>query len=130
MSRLQLAKKAQTTDATVSNWLNDRVAVEQVKAAMLLRFAAAVEASPDWLLFGNSRAAGFRISEKLPDQPSQAVKSETLKIALQLVAETLDKKGLALPLPKRAELTALVYDLLEEGMPEAKVLRFARAAAA
>jgi hypothetical protein len=58
------------------------------------------------------------------------VKHETLTLALQLAGEVLEEKGLSLPPNKRAEVISLIYDLLEEGMPEAKVLRFARAAAA
>jgi len=58
------------------------------------------------------------------------VKLPTLTIALRLAAEALDDGDLALPPPKHAELVGLVYELLEEGLPEAKVLKFARAAAA
>ena len=61
---------------------------------------------------------------------SQPLKSETLTIALQLASEALEEKGLTLPTPKRAELVVALYELLEEGLPEAKVLRFARTAAA
>ena len=46
-------------------------------------------------------------------------------IALQLADEALQGKVLATE--KRAELVSLIYEMLEEGLPDAKVLRFARA---
>jgi hypothetical protein len=120
----RLALKIGTTQATLSNWINDRVQVEHAKAAVLLRLCDELDVLPKWLLFGQ----GPRTAEQ--PAPSQPVKQETLKLALQLVDETLAPQGLSLSPPKRAEVVSLVYELLEEGMPEAKVLRFARAAAA
>lgn len=133
LSPVGLANAAKTTEATISNWLNDKVQVDHVKASLLLRIASALNVRPQWLLLGEGRQyESWSTAE--PESPaygaSQPVQSETLIIALQLVAEALDSKGRTLPPPKRAELTALVYDLLVEGMPEAKVLRFALAAAA
>lgn len=55
------------------------------------------------------------------------VRIEALRMALQLADEAL--QGRALDAAHKAELVSLVYELLEEGLPEAKVLRFARAAA-
>lgn len=132
MSPVALAAASQTSGATISNWLNDNVQVEHVKAVMLLRIAAALNVRPQWLLLGEGRQfetwrtddveAGYDASHPL--QP------EILTIALQLVSEAVDKKGIPMSPPKRAEVTTLVYELLVEGMPEAKVLRFALAAAA
>lgn len=48
-------------------------------------------------------------------------------LSLQLASEALGEK--TLPPAKHAELVGLIYELLEEGLPEATVLRFARAAA-
>lgn len=58
---------------------------------------------------------------------SQGLSQESLKIALQMAA---DLDVLLLPPPKQARMIELIYGLLEEGLPEAKVLVFARAAAA
>jgi len=57
---------------------------------------------------------------------SQPLRREDLILALQLAAETLGDRQLEPP--KHAELVVLIYELLEEGLPEAKVRRFARAA--
>jgi hypothetical protein len=59
---------------------------------------------------------------------SQPVKLPTLTLAVQLATEVLTEAGLALPPPKFAELVTTLYELIEEGLPRAKVLRFARAA--
>lgn len=58
---------------------------------------------------------------------SQPLRPDELTIALQLASEALGDK--VLPPAKYAELVVLIYELLDEGLPEAKVLRFARAAA-
>lgn len=122
----QLASKVGATEATISNWLNGNVQTDHVKAALLLRIASAIGVNPSWLLNGQGRRhTAMSVADPSASQP---VKIEVLTIAVQLVAEAL--KGLTLPPPKHAEVTALVYELLDEGMPEAKVLRFARAAAA
>jgi transcriptional regulator with XRE-family HTH domain len=127
ISPVALAKKAGTSEATISNWLNDKVQVDHVKAVLVLRIANALKVRPEWLLLDQGAMDG-NVTEAAG--ASHPVKPETLTISLQLVAEALDEKSLTLPPAKRAELTALVYDLVEEGMPQAKVLRFARAAAA
>jgi hypothetical protein len=57
---------------------------------------------------------------------SQPVRHEELSMAIQLVDEALEGKTL-MP-AKRAELVALVYEGLVEGLPEATVLRWARTA--
>jgi hypothetical protein len=58
---------------------------------------------------------------------SHPLRHEELTIAIQLVEEALE--GKTLETAKRAELVALVYEGLVDGMPEAIVLRWARAAA-
>lgn len=133
LTPVALAAASRTSEATISNWLNGKVQLEHVKASMLLRIAGVLNVRPQWLLFGEGRQhESWHTAEA--DSPaydaSHPVKPEALTIALQLVDEALDKKGRTLPPPKRAELTTLVYELLVEGMPEAKVLRFALAAAA
>ena len=78
--------------------------------------AQATGRAPTWFIADSEEA----------DAASQAVRPETLTIAVQLAAEAL--QGKYLPPPKYAELVALIYELLEDGLPEAKILRFARAA--
>lgn len=58
---------------------------------------------------------------------SQVVSRENLTLALQLVDEVLSAKGLPMPASDKAELTLAVAELLQEGVPEATVLRFVRA---
>lgn len=61
---------------------------------------------------------------------SHAMSKERLTLALQLVEEALAERHGTLPPPKKAELALAIYELLEEGLQQAKVLRFARAAVA
>ena len=126
----ELARQCDTSLVTIGNWANERVQTDQVKAALLLRLARALRVRPEWLLFGDEpRLVTTRVSEH-DATASQPVKLPVLTSALQLVSETLAERRGTLPPEKYAELVGLVYELLEEGMPEAKVLRFARAAAA
>jgi transcriptional regulator with XRE-family HTH domain len=127
LSPATLAKKADTTEATISNWLNDKVQADHVKASLLLKISSVLGVRPGWLLLDD----GPR-SESVTDSvaASHALKPETLTLTFQLVGEALEGRELSLPPEKRAELAMLIYDLLEEGMPEAKVLRFASRAAA
>lgn len=60
------------------------------------------------------------------DDSARPVRHDVMKAALELSAEAIG--GKALSAAKHAELIALVYELLEEGLPKPKVLRFARAA--
>lgn len=55
---------------------------------------------------------------------SQPLSGSDLTMAIQLAAEALD--GRSLPPPEYAELVGLIYEGLTEGLPEAKILRFAR----
>lgn len=129
MSNADLARLAESTTATISNWMNDKVLPEHVKAAQLFPIANALDLSGHELLTGTLEPISA-VQEARASYDSQAVKLAEWRIAFQLVAEALDDKGLTLPPPKRAEVTLLAYDLLSEGMPEAKVLRFVLAAAA
>jgi hypothetical protein len=100
----------------------------------LARLCVAAGASLNWLATGEGdmRTQTGAVREEPAqwpsDEPSQAVRHEELTIALQLAAEALGEKEL--PPAKHAELVTLIYELLVEGLPEAKVLRFARAFAA
>ena len=133
LSPSELAAKVGTTDATISNWQNDKVQIDHVKAALLLKISAAINIDPYALLFGDKETSmGKHVRDNSPAylQQSQVLKPETLKLAIQLASEQLDNKGLTLPPEKHAELVTLMYELLDEGLPEAKVLRFARVTAA
>lgn len=127
LSPAKLAVVAQSTEATISNWLNDNVRADHVKAVQLFKIADAAGISPRDLLLGE---AGSRIAEPETPYPSHPVKSEHLTIALQLVSEVLEAADRALPPAKHAEAVQLAYDLLDEGLPQAKVLRFVRTAVA
>ena len=126
-----LARRAESTTATISNWLNDIVDPDHVKAVQLFKIADAVNTDPRALLLGTSAPASVREGRAPYDaNESHPVKSEEWTLAFQLVAEALDDKGLTLPPAKRAEVTLLAYELLQDGLQQAKVLRFVQAAAA
>lgn len=129
-----LARAAKTSTATISNWMKDAVTPENVKAIQLFQIADAVGADPRYLLFGthskprvNDSHGSYSAQQSSESQP---VKQEEWTLAFQLVAEALDDRGLTLPPAKRAEVTLLAYELLQEGLQRAKVLRFVQAAAA
>lgn len=47
-----LARDSKTTDATISNWLHDRVKDETAKGALACRIAARLNVRVEWLLLG------------------------------------------------------------------------------
>jgi transcriptional regulator with XRE-family HTH domain len=124
-----LARASDSTTPTISNWLNDNVVPEHVKAEQLFRIARAVGLSGYELLTGEPEHVPLRVSEEQTPYASQSVQPEQWRVAFQLVAEALGE-GLSLPPAKHAEVVLLTYELLTEGMPRAKVLRFVRTAAA
>lgn len=83
----------------------------------------------NWLLTGEGPERLDQLGgalETAPEQASQPVRQGNVKIAFQLVSEAL---GPMKPtLDQHAELVALVLELLEHGLPEARVLYFARQA--
>lgn len=122
----QVARDAGTTEATVSNWLLDKVNIEHVKAAQLFRIADAAGIDARELLLQDGR----RVAESAASYESHPVSAESLRIAIQLVTEALEKSSHALPPDRQAEAIQLAYDLLEEDLPRAKVLRFVLSAVA
>lgn len=126
MKPADLARRAESTTATISNWMNDNVLTEHVKAVQLFKIADAVGADARELLTGTRSA----VADDRADYASQPMQLDGWKIAFQLVAEALDDRGLTLPPDKRAEVTLLAYDLLQEGLQPAKVLHFVKRAAA
>lgn len=126
----EVARLSRSTSATISNWLKDNVEPEHVKAEQLFRIAHAVGLPGYELLTGSTSYLEPRgVAGTATTYESQPVQLEDWKIAFQLVAEALGEK-LELPPSKHAEVTLLTHELLTEGMPRAKVLRFVRAAAA
>jgi transcriptional regulator with XRE-family HTH domain len=131
----EVARRAKTSEATIHNWLKDKVRTDHVKAAQLFNIADAVDADPRELLLGqvNSIRAPLRVAESASYEVSQVLKPDALTLAFQLATEVedaLQRQSRTLPPEKRAELTQLAYELLDEGLPRAKVLRFVLAAAA
>lgn len=127
----ELARRAHTTTATISNWVNDNIVVDHVKARTLYQIADAAQMNARELLLGEPDPfSNNQVAEAAASYASQPVQLDDWKIAFQLVAEAIDDRGLQLPPAKRAEVTLLAYDLLVEGMQQAKVLRFVQAAAA
>ena len=127
-----VAERAKTTEVTVHNWLRDKVRPDHVKAAQLFNIADAVRMDPRVLLLGD-RAAALAVREAGSSYESQPMKQDLATLAFQLAAEVdaaMRKQGRTLPPSKQGELAMLAYDLLDEGLPQAKVLRFVVAAAA
>lgn len=129
MTPADLARASDSTTATISNWRNGNVNPEHVKAAQLFKISDALKVDGRWLLLGGFGPA--RVNESVPPYgESHPVKSDVLRIAIQQVTEALGERNMTLPPAKQAEAIQLAYDLLEEGMPRAKVLRFVLAAVA
>lgn len=129
MTPADLARAAHSTTATISNWRNGNVDPEHVKAAQLYRIADALQVDGRWLLLGDLGPNRLNDSAARYGE-SHPVKLDVLKIALQQVREVLEHAERTLPPAKEAEAVQLAYDLIEEGLPQAKVLRFVRAAIA
>lgn len=128
-SPADLARASQSTTATISNWRNGMVVAEHVKAEQLFRIADALEVDGRWLLTGEFGSS--RVNESSPGYgASHVLQRDVLKIAIQLVRDVLAEGKKTLPPAKEAEAIQLAYDLLEEGLPQAKVLRFVLAAVA
>lgn len=129
MTPADLARASESTTATVSNWRNGNVNPEHVKAAQLFKIADALKVDGRWLLLGEFGPAQVNES-RAGYGPSHPVKLDVLTIAIQQVTEALAERDMTLPPAKQAEAIQLAYDLIEEGMPRAKVLRFVLAAVA
>lgn len=82
--------------------------------------AAAAKRPPAWFIEDHEAA------QAASQNGSQPLRLEGLTIAIQLAAEALE--GKYLPPDKYAELVSLIFGGLEEGLPEATILRFARIA--
>ncbi|MEO6103127.1 MAG: helix-turn-helix transcriptional regulator, partial [Pseudoxanthomonas sp.] len=119
LSPVDLARRARTTEATISNWLNDKVQPGHVKAAQLFDIADAAQVNARELLNGTADSTGIlQVREDQAAYESQPVQLETWKIAFQLVAEALGE-DMTLPPDKQAEVTLLAHELLVDGLPRA-----------
>lgn len=130
MKPADLARAANSTTATIANWMHDNVLTEHVKAVQLFKIADAVGTDARYLLTGERSISGTTVNDSRAEYASQPVQLDNWKMAFQLVAEALDDRGLTLPPDKRAEVTLLAHDLLVEGLQAAKVLHFVKRAAA
>jgi DNA-binding XRE family transcriptional regulator len=103
----------------------------EIGALALARFVE-LGWNANWLLTGQGPERLDEIGQGATavSAGSQPLKPETLMLALQLAGQVLEHRDLTMPPLRRAEFVTMIYDLLEEGLPEAKVLRFARQAAA
>lgn len=70
---------------------------------------------------------GFFASMRAARESSQDLSHEHLSVAIELADEVLT--GLWLPKNRYAELVALIYDALMQGLPYAEILEFSRPAA-
>lgn len=128
----EVARRARTTEATVSNWIGDKISPDHVKATMLLNIADAVNMDPRELLLGEVSRSNM-VHESRGTYGSQDLKLDTLTLAFQLATDALaelGKHGKTLPPSKLGEIAKVAFELLDEGLPRAKVLRFVLAAAA
>lgn len=117
-----LARAADTTTATVSNWLNDHVKAGHVKAEQLFRIADAVKLDPRELLFGPlGRGVGERGSTYMY-LPSEA-HLDIWQSAYELVAHILTERDLDLGFRREATLALMAHDLLMDGISRTKVAR-------
>lgn len=123
----KLARNCGISESTVKNWVDG---VADPSRARCLALARGTGASLLWLVSGegpmwakdvNSAAAG--------DSQSQVLSQESLTIAVQLAIEAVEERRGTLPPSQMAELIAIIYELLVDGLPEAKILRLARASA-
>lgn len=117
-----LARAAETTTATVSNWLNDHVKAEHVKAEQLFRIADAVKLDPRELLFG---AFGSGVGERGAAYmylPSEA-HLDVWQSAYELVSHILTERELDVGYRREATLGLMAHDLLMEGVSRSKVAR-------
>lgn len=84
----------------------------------------------NWVLTGKGPEQMTSVQSEEPvaqGDPSQPLRPEALRVAIQLAEEALD--GGQLEPEDYAELVTLIYDALVNGLPSAQVLAFARPAA-
>ena len=90
------------------------------------RLCAAAGVRMEWLAFDQLPMLQKDDQKTAQQSGSQPVRYDVLRVALRLAEELAE--GKVLSTEDRAELVGLIYEMHEEGLPEAKILRFARAA--
>lgn len=110
------ARKCGLSEGVLRNYLRNRTfpTLDRLEA-----IAAAAGKPPGWFIAENGDAVQIAQPERMPrllDEPR-------LKAAIALAETALAERRASAR--RKAELVVLVYDLLEEGLSEAKALRFA-----
>nr|WP_239666608.1 transcriptional regulator [Stenotrophomonas maltophilia] len=115
-----LARAADSTTATISNWLNDHVSPAHVKAEQLFRIADAAKLDARELLYGVSGlGVGERGNTYIPSQAHLDVWQD----AYELVSHLVEEKGLEIDHRRHAALDLLAFELLMDGFSRNKVIR-------
>jgi len=115
-----LARAADSTTATISNWLNDHVSPAHVKAEQLFRIADAAKLDARELLYGVSGlGVGERGNTYIPSQAHLDVWQDAYELVSHLVAEN----GLEIDHRRHAALDLLAFELLMDGFSRSKVAR-------
>lgn len=115
-----LARAADSTTATISNWLNDHVSPAHVKAEQLFRIADAAKLDARELLYGVSGlGVGERGNTYIPSQAHLDVWQD----AYELVSHLVEEKGLEIDHRRHAALDLLAFELLMDGFSRSKVIR-------
>lgn len=105
ISPAKLAADCETTDATVSNWLNDEVQVENVKGAMACRFATRLKVRVEWLLLNQPPMRNPGISAPTARMPNMVEKVDDLLFGQVMLAQKLAE---SIPTLGRAVEAAIV----------------------
>jgi DNA-binding transcriptional regulator YdaS (Cro superfamily) len=122
-----IAKIAQLcgfSESTVKKWVDG---VSDPSRGRCVHLARDTGVSLLWIATGEEPMWDQDRMKMAIQSQSQPMSAEALKITFQLVEEAAE--GKVLSPEQRAELAALVYEGLVDGLPEAKILRWARAAA-
>jgi transcriptional regulator with XRE-family HTH domain len=115
-----LARAADSTTATISNWLNDHVSPAHVKAEQLFRIADAAKLDARELLYGVSGGGvGERGNAYMPSQAHLDVWQD----AYELVSHLVEENGLEIDHRRHAALDLLAFELLMDGFSRSKVAR-------
>nr|WP_246864184.1 transcriptional regulator [Stenotrophomonas maltophilia] len=115
-----LARAADSTTATISNWLNDHVSPAHVKAEQLFRIADAAKLDARELLYGVSGlGVGERGNTYIPSQAHLDVWQD----AYELVSHLVEEKRLEIDHRRHAALDLLAFELLMDGFSRSKVIR-------
>jgi len=136
-TRLKAAEIAGRSTDQLAKWAKGHA---ETPFAPLAKLCKAAGISLEWLAFeekksprrirfgqGLDQIAEQMEAEAAQRSQSQPMSHDDLRIVFQLVEEAAD--GKVLSPDQRAELASLVYEGLVDGLPEAKILRWARAAA-